>query len=151
MINDHNNFIIDIFIQQHGSDYRQHKTQGTFGWSFLGCFLFGSGVFSFVLNLGSLLPRQFPFTTSRQNTFRTRKAWVFFKNSSAFGLSCVIPLWRWHPKNFSIGSWQSRLLRKNLTPGMVKRYRTSSTKDFTTRWEGKIKFTDIILRKVTLC
>ena len=104
---------------------------------FLFCFLFGSGVVSFMPNFVSLLPQQFPLATYQQNPFTTRNAWVFFRNSWAFRLSCVLPLWRWQPKNFSRGSWHIRLLRKNFTPGTVNRKRTSLTNDFTAR-KGKV-------------
>ena len=102
-------------------------------------FSFWHGVFSFMPNFVSLLPQQFPLATSQQNPFTTRNAWVFFRNSWAFGLSCVLPLWHWKPKNFSMGSWHIRLLRKNFTPGTVNRKRTSSTNDFTAK-EGKVHY-----------
>ena len=77
------------------------------------------------------LPLQFPFVTLPQTLFITRNAWVFLQNSWTFGLSQVFPLCLWQPKNFSKGSCDNRSLRKHVTPGMVNRYLTSSTNDFT--------------------
>ena len=52
----------------------------------------------------------------------TRSACVFLMNSAALGFSLTRPHWRSWPKKFSKGSWQMRLLRNTVTPGMVKIY-----------------------------
>ena len=77
----------------------------------------------------SSLPRQLDFKEVLQNESTTRSAWVFCLKSLTVGLSCERPICRWHPKNFSNGSWQIRLLKKTCTPGTVKRYSTSSIND----------------------
>ena len=55
----------------------------------------------------------------------TWRAGHWFKNSVTQGFSLTHPHWCCLPKKFSSRSWQIRLLRK---PGMVNRYRRSSTK-----------------------
>ena len=101
--------------------------------------LFGRGLFSFSISMlkGELVPRQFPLTGPLLTELNTRKTWVFLRNSCALGLSWVPPLCLWHPKNFSNGSWHILWLRKECTPGMVKRYCTSSMNDFVVKYTWK--------------
>ena len=74
-----------------------------------------------------LAPLQFPLTVAQVELI-TLRACVFLKNSAAFGFSFTLPLCRCLPKKFSSGSWQIRLLRNAVTPSIVKRYSTNSTK-----------------------
>lgn len=76
------------------------------------------------------LPLQFPLT-SLHTPFTTLRACVFLMKSQALGFSFTAPLWRCCPKNFSIGSWQSLLLKNSFTPGIVKTNSTISTNDLT--------------------
>ena len=50
-------------------------------------------------------------------------------NSCTFGLSCVAPRCRWHPKNRSSGSWQILWLRNDLTSSIANRSLTNPTND----------------------
>lgn len=70
---------------------------------------------------------QFPRMGPWQNDPITLIACVFFINSATLWLSLTLPRCLWHPKNFSKGSWQSRWLKKELTPGTVKKYLMIST------------------------
>ena len=79
-----------------------------------------------------LLPRQLPFTGPTKESTALR-AWVFLQKSWQFGFLLTLPLCRWHPKNFSKGSWQSFSLKHAFTPEMPKRYGTRSRKEHTRR------------------
>ena len=97
----------------------------------------------FVYNLTSvLLPRQFPFTGPTKE-FTTLRAWVFLQKSWQFGFSLTLRLCRWHPKNFSKGSWQNFSLRNDFTPGMLKRYGTRSRKECTRRETTYLQYNKI--------
>ena len=50
-------------------------------------------------------------------------------NSCTFGLSCVAPRCRWHPKNRSSGSWQILWLRNDLTSSIANTSLTNPTND----------------------
>ena len=50
-------------------------------------------------------------TDGLQNKSIIQRAFVFWQNSKTLGLSLVPPHWRWQPKNCSMGSWQTLLLR----------------------------------------
>ena len=98
--------------------------------------LFNNGIINSLSSSGpsrSLLRRQFPLTDGLQKESTIRSACVLWQNSSTFGLSLVPPLWRWQPKNCSIGSWQ-RLLLSNanffpFTSGSEKRNSTNPMND----------------------
>lgn len=96
---------------------------------FLGRLGSGSLTFSLFKVQSNLLPRQFPHFGGGATELTTLRAWVFFWNSSTFGLSFTPSLCRWRPKNLSKGSWHILWLKKDLTSGRVNKYLTSSTKD----------------------
>ena len=86
-------------------------------------------VLSTVVVIVRLRPRQLPLTASSCKEATTLSACVFLQNSATVGLSLVPPLCRWHPKNFSRGSWFIFSLRNDVTPGRVKMYVTKPMKD----------------------
>ena len=95
---------------------------------------FGKGWFSSSRCLHSpSKPRQFPFDGPLAKEATTLNACMFFWNSCMFGWSCVPPRCRWHPKQFSSGSWQIRWLRNTFTSGSVNMYFTRSTKELTAK------------------
>ena len=89
-------------------------------------FLLFSGCKSYSAVSRSSFLLQFELTGPLHMEFTTRRACVFFWNSFTVGFSCVLPICRWHPKNFSRGSWHNLLLKNTVTPGIVKRCFTNS-------------------------
>ncbi len=77
-----------------------------------------------------LLPLVLPLETCLHAVLITLSAWVFLQVCCTVGFLLVAPLWRWHPKYFSMGSWEIFSLRRNFTPGMeVKMYFTNAIND----------------------
>ena len=98
---------------------------------FLCHFLSGNALVSLIDCLILLLLRQFPFESSN-HMFPMRRSVSLFANSMMVGLSLVPPDWRCMPKYFSKGSWQIRLLKKHVTPGILKTKVYSSKNEETT-------------------
>ena len=84
-----------------------------------------------VILLLALLPLQLPLTVSRHTLLIARRACVFLQNSWTVGFLLALPRCLCRPKYFSKGSWETRSLKKHLTPGKVKIYLTKSMNDFT--------------------
>jgi len=78
-----------------------------------------------------LLLRQFPCESSNHMFPTNRSVSLFFTNCMMVGFSLVAPHCLCIPKYFSRGSWQILLLKKQVTPGILKIASTSSTKEQT--------------------
>ena len=83
-------------------------------------FLNGNALVFWIDCLMLLLFRQFPFESSNHMFPMRRSVSLFLANSMVVGLSLVPPDCRCMPKYFSRGSWQMRLLKKHVTPGILK-------------------------------